>query len=285
MLKFLFYHKRLFVTFVPLLRKQPIRLPSVIRLQFPEHTSMSLADQLNPQEIPQHIAVIMDGNGRWARKRGNMRVFGHRNAIKAVRDTTEGAAELGVKYLTLYAFSTENWKRPKAEVDALMTLLVETIAKERSTLMDNNIRLNAIGNLASLPKACVKSLEETRSITSKNTGMTLTLALSYGSRNDMVQAIQKLAKDVQAGNLDPDAIDENCISDFLSTSTIPDPELLIRTSGEHRISNFLLWEIAYTEIYFTPKLWPDFRREDLYEAIMDYQQRERRFGLISEQIK
>lgn len=285
MLKFPFYHKRLFITFVALLGKQPIELPSVIRLQFPEHTSMSLADQLNPQEIPTHIAVIMDGNGRWARKRGNMRVFGHRNAIKAVRDTTEGAAELGVKFLTLYAFSTENWKRPKAEVDALMTLLVETIAKERATLMDNNIRLNAIGNLASLPKACIKSLEETMSITRANSGMTLTLALSYGSRSDMVQAIQQLAQDVKDGKLEPDAIDEKCISNFLSTSTIPDPELLIRTSGEHRISNFLLWEIAYTEIYFTPKLWPDFRREDLYEAIRDYQQRERRFGLISEQIK
>jgi len=285
MLKFLFFHKWLFITFAAALRKQPINIAPVIRLHFPEHTSMNLADQLNPNEIPKHIAVIMDGNGRWARKRGNLRVFGHRNAIKAVRDTTEGAAELGVEYLTLYAFSTENWKRPKAEVDALMTLLVETIGKEKATLMDNNIKLNAIGNLSSLPKACIKSLEKTMAITSNNTRMTLTLALSYGSRSDMVQAIQKLSREVKAGKIDPDTLNEQSISNFLSTATIPDPELLIRTSGEHRISNFLLWEIAYTEIYFTPKLWPDFRREDLYEAIRDYQQRERRFGLISEQIK
>lgn len=258
---------------------------AVIRLHFPEHTSMSLADQLNPNEIPKHIAVIMDGNGRWARKRGNMRVFGHRNAIKAVRDTTEAAAEIGVENLTLYAFSTENWKRPKAEVDALMTLLVETIAKERSTLMDNNIRLNAIGNIQDLPKACVRSLHETMRITQENSRMTLTLALSYGSRSDMIQAMKNMGNAIKNGELQPEDINEETISGFLSTATIPDPELLIRTSGEHRISNFLLWEIAYTEIYFTPKLWPDFRREDLYEAILDYQQRERRFGLISEQIK
>ncbi|MEM6805591.1 MAG: isoprenyl transferase [Bacteroidota bacterium] len=246
---------------------------------------MSLTDQLNPNEIPKHIAVIMDGNGRWARKRGNMRVFGHRNAIKAVRDTTEGAAEVGVEYLTLYAFSTENWKRPKAEVDALMTLLVETIAKERSTLMDNNIRLNAIGNLDALPKACVRSLEETMKITADNNRMTLSLALSYGSRSDLKQAIKQIATEVKEGRLQAEDINDTTIKQFLSTSEIPDPELLIRTSGEHRISNFLLWEIAYTEIYFTSKLWPDFRREDLFEAIQNYQQRERRFGLISEQIK
>lgn len=245
---------------------------------------MSLKEQIDLLALPEHIAVIMDGNGRWARKRGNQRVFGHRNAIKAVRDTTEAAAELGVKFLTLYAFSTENWRRPKLEVDALMTLLVDSLRKETATLMDNDIRLHAIGNLDQLPGACQRRLQEVIEITQGNTRMTLNLALSYGARADILQATRKIAEQVQAGKLDATEIDESTFSNALSTGQIPDPELLIRTSGEYRISNFLLWEIAYAELYMTSKLWPDFRKEDLYEAILDFQKRERRFGKISEQI-
>ena len=245
---------------------------------------MSLIDQINPHALPRHIAVIMDGNGRWARSKGNLRVFGHRSAIKAVRDTTEGAAELGVEYLTLFAFSTENWRRPKREVDALMTLLVETIRKESATLMDNNIRLKAIGNISQLPNKCRRELQEAIELTQENERMTLTLALSYGSRADIVNAARELARQVEAGLLSPDQIDEETFTQTLSTHEMPDPELLIRTSGESRISNFLLWEIAYAEFFFTPKFWPDFRREDLFEAIHNFQQRERRFGKISEQI-
>ncbi len=226
----------------------------------------------------------MDGNGRWARKKGNARVFGHRSAIEAVRDTAESSAEIGVEYLTLFAFSTENWNRPKFEVDALMRLLIETIRKETETLMKNDIRLHAVGHLHQLPKGCAKELDEAIDITKNNKRMTLTLALSYGARADIVAAVQKLAKEVQEGNLSAEEIDENLFSRSLSTQGIPDPELLIRTSGERRISNFLLWEIAYAEIYFTNIFWPDFRREDLYEAIVDFQSRERRFGKISEQI-
>ncbi|MEO1449885.1 MAG: isoprenyl transferase [Bacteroidota bacterium] len=245
---------------------------------------MSLKDQIDLLALPKHIAVIMDGNGRWARQRGNQRVFGHRNAIKAVRDTTEAAAELGVKFLTLYAFSTENWRRPKLEVDALMTLLVDTLRKETATLMDNDIRLNAIGNLDQLPGACQRRLEEVIDITRANKRMTLNLALSYGARSDMLQATRQLAKSVQEGTISLEDITEETFSGALSTRNIPDPELLIRTSGEYRISNFLLWEIAYAELYMTSKLWPDFRKDDLYEAILDFQKRERRFGKISEQI-
>lgn len=246
---------------------------------------MSVKDQIDTLALPKHIAVIMDGNGRWARTKGNDRIFGHRSAVKAVRDTTEGCAELGVKFLTLYAFSTENWNRPKGEVMALMTLLVDTIRKETSTLMDNDIRLRAIGETERLPKSCRRNLEETMRATESNQRMTLTLALSYGARADMALAVQQLTQQVQTGQLEADSITPETISQALSTHYMPDPELLIRTSGEHRISNFLLWEIAYTEIFFTPKFWPDFRREDLYEAIVDYQKRERRFGMISEQIK
>ncbi|MEM7374031.1 MAG: isoprenyl transferase [Bacteroidota bacterium] len=245
---------------------------------------MSLQAKIDPTRLPRHIAVIMDGNGRWAQKKGNKRVFGHRSAIKAVRDTTEGAAELGVEFLTLFAFSTENWRRPKAEVNALMTLLVETIRKETATLMDNGIRLKAIGHLDRLPDRCQRRLQESIQTTQDNQRMTLTLALSYGARADMTQAFRSLAKKVQAGELDPESIDESLIGQELSTAYAPNPELLIRTSGESRISNFLLWEIAYSEIFFTHKLWPDFRREDLFSAILDFQQRERRFGKISEQI-
>ncbi len=246
---------------------------------------MSLKEKVEGGSLPAHIAVIMDGNGRWARTKGNDRIFGHRSAIKAVRDTTEACAELGVPYLTLYAFSTENWRRPKAEVNALMALLIETIRKETKTLMDNSIRLETIGFTDQLPKRAQKNLAEAKELTRENDRMTLTLALSYGSRADLIRATQHLAQQVKDGIIDASDIDEERISQALSTSFAPDPELLIRTSGEHRISNFLLWEIAYTEIYFTPKFWPDFRRDDLYEAILDFQKRERRFGQISEQIQ
>lgn len=246
---------------------------------------MSLLEQIDKTSLPKHIAIIMDGNGRWARSKGNARVFGHRSAVKAVRDTTEGAAELGIKYLTLYAFSTENWNRPKLEVNALMRLLVDTIRKETTTLMDNDIRLNAIGNLDQLPGKCKRQLQEAMEITQHNSRMVLTLALSYGARADMIDATQKIAKAVAAGTIDPDEINESTFSNHLSTANLPDPELMIRTSGEFRISNFLLWEIAYTELYITDKLWPDFRREDLHTAITDFQKRERRFGKISEQIQ
>ena len=245
---------------------------------------MSLKEQVDLTALPRHVAVIMDGNGRWARQRGNRRVFGHRSAIKAVRDTTEGAAELGIEYLTLYAFSTENWNRPKAEVDALMNLLVDTLYKEMPTLMDNDIRLESIGQMDRLPRKCLSRLAEVKKATSGNKRMTLTLALSYGARTDMIQAVQQIAGKVKAGELNVQDIDERIFSNHLSTAFQPDPELLIRTSGESRISNFLLWEIAYTEIYITRKFWPDFRRDDLFEALINYQQRERRFGKISEQI-
>jgi undecaprenyl diphosphate synthase len=246
---------------------------------------MSLKDQIDISRLPQHVAVIMDGNGRWAKTRGNARVFGHRNAIKAVRDTTEGAAELGIDFLTLFAFSTENWERPPREVNALMTLLVDTIRKETATLTENNVRLHAIGQLDRLPGNCRKRLEEAIELTAGNERMVLTLALSYGARSDMVQAVQQLAAQAATGDLDPASIDAQTISQHLSTRSLPDPELLIRTSGEFRISNFLLWEIAYAEIFITPKLWPDFRRDDLYAALVDYQKRERRFGKISDQIQ
>ena len=245
---------------------------------------MALFEQIDRFRLPQHIAVIMDGNGRWARKKGNARVFGHRSAIEAVRDTTEGAAELGINYLTLFAFSTENWQRPKLEVNALMQLLVETIRKETSTLMKNDIRLNAIGELESLPAKCRRELDEAINLTKDNERMTLNLALSYGARADIVKGVQRLAEEVQKGTIAPQDIEEELFGSFLSTANMPDPELLIRTSGEERISNFLLWEIAYAEIFFTEKLWPDFRRDDLYQAILNYQSRERRFGKISEQI-
>lgn len=240
--------------------------------------------QIDRTKLPKHIAIIMDGNGRWAKKKGNIRIFGHRNAIEAVRDTTEAAAELGVEFLTLYAFSTENWNRPKMEVYALMQLLVETISKELPTLQKNNIRLNAIGDIASLPSKCQRELHEAMAATASNTRMTLSLALSYGSRNDLTQAVQRIAAQVAAGTLAAADISADTITAHLSTHALADPELLIRTSGEHRISNFLLWEIAYAEIFFTPTLWPDFRRKDLYEAIADYQGRERRFGKTSEQL-
>lgn len=226
----------------------------------------------------------MDGNGRWAKQRGGLRIFGHQNAVKAVRDTVEAAAELGVEYLTLYAFSTENWSRPMEEVSALMTLLVSTIRKETATLNKNNIRLQTIGDTASLPKACQRELLEAMDLTKQNSRMTLVLALSYSGRWDITQAMRQVALQVEQGSLQADDISEATIAAHLSTAGIPDPELLIRTSGEQRISNFLLWQLAYTELYITELLWPDFRKEQLYEAIISFQRRERRFGKTSEQI-
>lgn len=246
---------------------------------------MSLADIIDPERLPQHIAVIMDGNGRWANSQGQHRIFGHQNGVQAVRNTTEACAELGVKYLTLYTFSTENWARPVEEVNALMELLVATIKAEEATLMKNQIKLVAFGELSKLPPACRAQLEETIELTQHNTRLQLNLALSYSSRWELVQTVQSIAADVQAGKLQISEITEELISQKLITADIPDPELLIRTSGECRISNFLLWQLAYTELYFTETFWPDFEKDDLYKAILDYQGRERRFGKTSDQIK
>jgi undecaprenyl diphosphate synthase len=245
---------------------------------------MTLIDQIDKQKVPQHIAIIMDGNGRWAKQQGENRIYGHYEGVNSVRDVVEGAGLAGVKYITLYAFSTENWNRPKEEVDALMELLVSTISGETPQLNKKNVRLQAIGNLNSLPPACLQELNESIEITSKNTGLTLVLALSYSSKWEMVNAIQRIATDVKNGNLDPADISEKQVENYLCTKHIPDPELMIRTSGEHRISNFLLWQLAYAEFYFTEKLWPDFRKDDLFSAILNYQNRERRFGKTSEQI-
>ena len=249
---------------------------------------MELKDQLMQQidrdRLPQHIAIIMDGNGRWAKERGKQRLFGHQSAIQSVREVSEASAEIGVKYLTLYAFSTENWNRPFAEVTGLMSLLATTIRNEVSTMNKNSIKLNAIGDLKNLPKANYDQLMQALDDTSHNTRMMLTLALSYSGRWDLKQATQRIAQDVAQGKLQPEAIDDAMISSYLSTANMPDPELLIRTSGEERISNFLLWQLAYSELYFTPKYWPDFRKADLYKAILNYQHRERRFGKTSEQV-
>jgi undecaprenyl diphosphate synthase len=245
---------------------------------------MNFKDQIDRSRLPEHIAIIMDGNGRWAKQRGRMRTFGHSSGVKSVRETAEGAAEIGVKYLTLYAFSTENWKRPRSEVNALMTLLVKTLNKEIKTLHDNNIRLLAIGDLKSLPDNTFKELQYAINETAHHDKMAMVLALSYSSRWEIVNAARIISEKVQKGELSPDDINNDLFSSYLTTANIPDPELLIRTSGEYRISNFLLWQIAYAEFYFTPKLWPDFRREDLFEAIVDFQKRERRFGKTSEQI-
>lgn len=245
---------------------------------------MSLKTLLNPEKIPSHIAIIMDGNGRWAKGKGKLRIFGHHNGVKSVREVTEASAELGIKYLTLYAFSTENWNRPKFEIDALMELLLATINKETKTLMENNIKLATIGDTDSLPQRCRKELLEAIKTTSTNTGMTLILALSYSARWDLVQAVKKISNKVEAGIIKSEDINDAIISTHLTTADFPEPELLIRTSGEERLSNFLLWELAYSELYFTDTLWPDFRKEDLYKAILNYQQRERRFGKTSEQL-
>ena len=245
---------------------------------------MKYKDKINPNALPRHIAIIMDGNGRWAKKQGLLRVAGHQKGTKAVRDVVEGCAEIGIQQLTLYAFSTENWKRPKMEVETLMKLLVSSLRKEIKTLQDNNIRLNAIGSLQNLPASVFKELKEVMDKTADNTRMDLTLALSYGSRDELVQAMQQIGAKIQSNEISLKDIDESVINEHLYTRKIPDVDLLIRTSGEQRISNFLLWQIAYAELYFTEILWPDYRRENLFEAIYNYQNRERRFGKTSEQL-
>ncbi len=244
----------------------------------------SYKDKIDIEKLPEHIAIIMDGNGRWAIQHGLDRVGGHHEGVDSVRNIAEAAASIGVKYVTLYTFSTENWSRPKEEVDALMSLFVETIVKELDTLNKNNIKLNAIGNLKSLPGENYDKLMETMALTAKNDRMTLTLALSYSSRWEITNAVKNLGRDIENGKIKSDQISESIIEEYLTTNDMPDPELLIRTSGELRISNYLLWQIAYSELYFTDVLWPDFREEELYKAIVEYQERERRFGLTSEQL-
>jgi len=246
---------------------------------------MASIESINKDKLPVHVAVIMDGNGRWAQRKGNSRIFGHKNGVLAVRETVEAAAEIGIQYLTLYAFSTENWSRPQDEVDALMSLLFSTIEKELSSLLKNNVRLHIIGDTSSLPKGVQKNLFSAIEKTSNNTGLNLVLALSYSGRWEIINAMQMLAKDVKNNLIQPDEVSCDSFVNYLTTSKLPDPELLIRTSGEYRISNFLLWQIAYAELYFTDTLWPDFRKEHFYDAIVDFQKRERRFGKISEQIK
>jgi len=242
----------------------------------------SLKENIDFSNLPEHIAVIMDGNGRWAKGKGAARIFGHKNAVEAVRAVTEGCAELGVKFLTLYAFSTENWGRPKEEVDALMELLVNTLKKEIGTLHENKVKLRTIGEITNLPRNVQQNLQETIEATKHNTGLTMIIALSYSGRWELVKAMKKIAADVKEGLVDPASINETLVSGYLETTGVPDPELLIRTSGEMRVSNFLLWQIAYTEIFITNTLWPDFRKEHLYEAICAYQKRERRFGKVLE---
>ena len=244
-----------------------------------------LKTQIDINRLPEHIAIIMDGNGRWAEEKGEDRLFGHFHGVESVRNIVEGAAELGIGYLTLYAFSTENWDRPANEVAGLMSLLVDTIRKEVPTLNKNNIRLQVIGDRKMLPDFAQRELEEALALTASNTGLTLVMALSYSSRWEIASAVKQIALDVQAGRLNPQQITQDTIADYLCTKGIPDPALVIRTSGEFRISNFLLYQIAYAELYFTPILWPDFRKPHLEEAILDFQQRERRFGKTGKQIQ
>ena len=244
----------------------------------------SLKEKIDISNLPNHVAVIMDGNGRWAKKKGLDRIFGHQNAVESVRQATEAAAELGLKYLTLYTFSTENWDRPQDEIDALMDLLVSSIEKETKTLNKNNIRLLVIGDTARLPKSVYNKLQACIEVTKNNTGLSLVMALSYSSTWEIVNASKEISKQVVAGKLKIEDIDEAVFSSYLTTSAIPNPDLLIRTSGQIRISNFLLWQIAYTELYFTDVHWPDFRKENFFEAILTYQKRERRFGKTGEQI-
>jgi undecaprenyl diphosphate synthase len=244
----------------------------------------SLKTKIDPARLPRHIAIIMDGNGRWAKGQGQDRLFGHYHGVESVRDVVEACAELGVGYLTLYAFSTENWDRPPGEVSGLMELLVETIRKEVPTLNKNNIRLHVIGNTGMLPDNTLAALDEAKRDTAGNTGLNLVMALSYSSRWEMGEAARQLGRDVKAGKLDPETITEQSFEQYLCTRNFPDPELMIRTSGECRISNFLLYQLAYAELFFTPVLWPDFRKNNLYEAILDFQGRERRFGKTSEQL-
>jgi undecaprenyl diphosphate synthase len=246
---------------------------------------MSLSEQIDKSRLPEHIAIIMDGNGRWAQNVGMERIFGHKSGVNAVKDVVEGAAKIGIKYLTLYTFSAENWNRPTEEVDALMELLVNTMSQEKPTLLKNKIELNAIGDLGSLPKSCVDALMDTKAATSKDSKMVLTLALSYSAREEILRAAKNIAQDYKDDKLELNQVDDQVFSQYLYTKDIPDPELLVRTSGEFRLSNYLLWQIAYTEFYFTEKLWPDFASEDLFEAIINFQKRERRFGKTSQQIK
>lgn len=243
-----------------------------------------LENQIDKTKLPEHVAVIMDGNGRWAKQKNMPRIFGHRNGVKAVREITEAAAELGIKYLTLYAFSTENWNRPAFEVTALMSLLVETIKDEVTTLNKNDIRLNAIGDISKLPKRSYKALLDAIDNTSNNKRMTLNLALNYSSRWEIIHTVKKIAQHVKDEQVEIEAIDQDYFSSFLNTGNMPDPELLIRTSGEKRISNYLLWQLAYSELHFLDIYWPDFRKKHLYESIIEYQSRERRFGKTSEQL-
>lgn len=244
---------------------------------------MSIKSKIQKDKLPEHVAIIMDGNGRWAKKLGNIRLFGHNAGVKSVREVTEASAELGIKYLTLYAFSTENWNRPKAEVQGLMTLLAKTLAEELETFARNNVRLRIIGG-EGLPDNVRNALLQAEKNTADNTGLTLVLALSYSSRWELTKAVADIAQKVEQGVMKADEINQETISQHLSTNFMPDPELLIRTSGEYRISNFLLWQIAYSELYFTDVLWPDFKKEHFYEALVDYQNRERRFGKTSEQV-
>jgi undecaprenyl diphosphate synthase len=245
---------------------------------------MSLDSRINLQKLPKHVAIIMDGNGRWAKQQGEQRVFGHQNGVRSVKECTEAAAELGIEYLTMYAFSAENWNRPQEEVNALMSLLVSTINSELDTLNKNKIRLMAIGDLKSLPTECYSELMSAIENTKNNDRLTLVLALSYSSKQEITHAAKAIATDVLNGVISIDSISEDTITNYLFTSNIPDPELMIRTSGEHRISNFLMWQLAYAELYFTDKLWPEFERQDFFDAIVDYQKRERRFGKTSEQL-
>ncbi|WP_336515136.1 isoprenyl transferase [Pollutibacter soli] len=246
---------------------------------------MSLKEQIDMSRLPSHIAIIMDGNGRWAQEKGQDRLYGHFHGVESVRNIVEGSAELGIEYLTLYAFSTENWDRPVTEVTGLMELLVETIRKEVPTLNKNNIRLHVIGDMSMLPEYAKNALNEALEMTAVNTGLNLVMALSYSSRWELVQAVRRIGEDVKKGLVDPDTINHDTLQKYLTTSAFPDPQLMIRTSGEFRISNFLLYQLAYAELYFTSIRWPDFRKEHLYEAIIDYQKRERRFGKTSSQLQ
>ena len=246
---------------------------------------MDYKEQINPERLPRHIAIIMDGNGRWAKKQGLARMFGHRQGVETVHNITVAATKLGIEYLTLYTFSTENWNRPKEEVDALMNLLVDTIAKETPTLMNNNVRLQTIGDLSRLPEGARQKFLGCIEQTSKNTGLTMVLALSYSARWEITEAMRAAVQQAQAGQLRAEEVNEQLVSSLMATADMPDPDLLIRTSGEYRISNFLLWQLAYSELYFTDRLWPEFDEEEFYKAIVDYQKRERRFGKTSEQIK
>ena len=250
-----------------------------------QNRKMNLQETINTDNLPKHLAIIMDGNGRWAKQQGLLRALGHERGTKSVKVIIEASAKLGIEYLTLYAFSTENWNRPKLEVETLMKVLINSLKKELVTLQKNNIKLNAIGNLEKLPKSAQKELLDVIDKTKNNNQMTLTLALSYGSREELVSAVKNICSKVKNNIISIDAIDDSIINEHLYTQNLPDVDLLIRTSGEHRISNFLLWQIAYSELYFTDILWPDFKEENLYEAIISYQKRERRFGKTSEQIK